>query len=89
MYILYSSTINDGLFLFILKKFAKCFFGKFGFIDNKGDFQENVAIQKISEGADPAKIKEISKQCRSVIGPNKDENPIKLYACYFEKMGSA
>lgn len=71
------------------QKFGKCFLSKLGFIDSKGDFQENVAIEKLSKGEDKAKIEEIVKQCKSVIGDNKDENPIKLYACYLEKKALA
>lgn len=83
--IVFCCTISLMLCYFISQKFGKCFLGKFGFIDSKGDFQESVAIEKLSKGEDRAKIEEIVKQCKSVIGQNKDENPIKLYACYLEK----
>lgn len=82
-------TISIMLDYYISQKFGKCFLGKIGFIDSKGDFQENVAIEKLSKGEDRAKIEEIVKQCKSVIGQNKDENPIKLYACYLEKKALA
>lgn len=67
------------------QKFAKCLLTKVGFIDEKGEFQESVAIEKLSQGADKAKVEEYVKQCKSVLGPNKEENPLKLYACYVEK----
>lgn len=77
------------LFSFDLQKFGKCFLGKLGFIDAKGDLQESVIVEKLSKGEDRAKVEEIVKQCKSVLGPNKDENPIKLYGCYLEKKALA
>ncbi|XP_031628703.1 general odorant-binding protein 56a-like [Contarinia nasturtii] len=79
------STVNDPK----SQKFGKCFLSKLGFIDSNGDFQENVAVEKLSKGEDKAKVEEIVKSCKSVIGDNKDENPIKLYACYLEKKALA
>lgn len=76
---------NSFFFRIKLQKFGKCFLEKIGFIDQKGDFQESVAIEKLSKGEDRAKIEEIVKQCKSTAGDNKDESPIKLYACYLEK----
>lgn len=69
----------------IFQKFGKCFLGKIGFINEKGEFQESVAIEKLSKGEDRSKIEQIVKQCKAVAGDNKDEVPINLYACYVEK----
>lgn len=87
--LLHTKYLNVINIFFLFQKFGKCFLSKLGFIDSKGDFQENVAIEKLSKGEDKAKIEEIVKQCKSVIGDNKDENPIKLYACYLEKKALA
>lgn len=76
------SKIDNNL---IFQKFGKCFLTKIGFINEKGEFQENVAIEKLSKGEDRSKIEQIVKQCKSVAGDNKDEAPINLYACYVEK----
>lgn len=71
------------------QKFGKCFLHKLGFINDAGELQEQVVIEKMSKGGDRAKIEEIVKGCKSVLGTNKDENPIKLYACYLEKKALA
>lgn len=60
-----------------------------GFINDAGDLQEQVIIEKLSKGGDRAKVEEIIKQCKSVLGANKDENPLKLYGCYLEKKALA
>lgn len=68
------------------QKFGKCFLGKIGFVNEKGEFQESVAIEKLSKGEDRKKIEEIVKQCKTATAnDNKDEAPINLYACYVEK----
>lgn len=60
---------------------------KNGFVDGNGDLLEDVAIEKLSKGGDRAKIEVLTKQCTAIAGDNKDEYPIKLYACYLEKTG--
>lgn len=67
------------------QKFSKCFLTKLNFLDDKGEFQERVAIDKLSKGADRPKVEEMIKLCKKTLGTNKDEMPLRLYACYLEK----
>lgn len=60
----------------------KCILEKWRFIDEKGDFLEEVAVEVLSSGEDRAKYEEIAKECRPAAGGNKDEMPIHLYTCY-------
>lgn len=72
-----------GAFAFFLQKFAKCFFTKSGFLDAKGDFDEKVVIEKLTaDGTDKAKVEAFVKTCKKDLGDNKEENPLKVYACY-------
>lgn len=65
---------------------AKCIFTRVGFIDSNGDLKEESVVEKLSrDTGDRDKVQENLNQCKSAIGSNKDENPIKLYVCYKEK----
>lgn len=58
-------------------------------MDANGEIQENVIIEKLSKGEDKAKIEDIVKQCKAAAGNNKDETPLRLYACYVDKKALA
>lgn len=72
-----------------LQKLAKCYFQKAGILDQNGDYQESVAIDKISVGKDRAEIEDILKQCKATAGDNKDEFALRFYACYRGKKPAA
>lgn len=67
------------------QKFSKCFLTKIGFINANGDVQDAVIIEKLSKDQDKAKVEALLKECKTAMGTNKDEGPLKLYACYVEK----
>lgn len=77
------STFSN--FSLIRQKFAKCFFEKAGFLDNKGDFNEKVAVEKLSAGeSDKTKVEQLVKLCQKDLGTDKNEIPLKLYKCYVQ-----
>lgn len=69
-----------------LQKLIKCILERWRVIDNKGNFQEQIAVDVLSEGEDRAKYEAIAEQCRPAADENKDEMPIKLFACYTKLM---
>lgn len=58
-------------------------------MDQNGEYLESVAVDKMSVGEDRTEIENILKQCKSTAGDNKDEFPLRLYACYREKKPAA
>lgn len=67
------------------QKFATCFFSKAGFLNDKGEFNEKVAVEKLSSGdADKAKVEALVNLCKKDVGTDKDEVPLRLYKCYVQ-----
>lgn len=62
-----------------------CILKEWKFLDDEGNFNEDVAIDVLSQGEERAKYEEIAKQCRPSLKRNIEEMPIYLYACYTER----
>lgn len=64
-----------------IKCFTKCVLHKAGLINDKGVLQEKEAIEKLSQGADKAKITELVGKCK-VSGSDACDNAYKMHECF-------
>lgn len=62
------------------QKYSKCIYTKFGFLDDKDNLNDNLFLATVAKGEEAT-----YRQCKSTLGPNKDEFPIKLHKCLLEK----
>lgn len=65
--------------------FVNCFFKRAGFLNEKGDPQKDVIIEKLSQktGLKNEKLDDLITKCIQVKGADQCETSLKIYECYW------
>lgn len=67
-----------------LKCFAKCFYKKAGFVNDKGELLLDVIKSKIPGDVDREKALAVIDKCKDRVGADTCETVFLVHKCYFE-----
>lgn len=69
-----------------VQTFAKCFLKRTEFLDEAGNFNPDVALEKLTLIlGDKAKAEEAVKECQATDTTDKDAFPLAIYKCYIHQ----